>query len=224
MAWRWRLIAVALLLGGAGATPDRPPSQVIGSWVLSCPPTGSCQLRHRTWVVLPGVDTPGVALEVVQRGHLFVPVVAIRGLSAEVALGAVLTVQARVRLRFDAAQRIPLDCGLDGGAVVCAPSDTDASAAAGELAAAHAVLLQVGLGLMGGTTLPEKSRSLELDGTADALAQFRATAPVNEAIPVVPGLDWRGFLDRVARDAGLPQGSVGLLPSVGRLVGPPVKE
>lgn len=219
MAWRWRLIAVPLLLGGAGATPARPPSQAIGSWVLSCPPTGSCQLRHRTWVVLPGVDTPGVALEVVQRGRQFVPVMAIRGLSAEVALGAVLSVQASVWLRFDAAPRIPLDCGPDGGAVVCAPSDTVAPQVAGELAAAHTVLAQVGLGLIGGTALPEQSRSLELDGTADALARFRATAPANEAIPVVPGLDWRGFLDRVARDAGFPQGLAGLLPSVGRLVG-----
>jgi hypothetical protein len=219
MAWRWRLIAVALLLGGAGATQDRPPSQAIGSWVLSCPPTGECQLRHRTWVVLPGVNTPSVALEVVQRGHQFVPVVAIRGLPAEVALGAVLAVQASVWLRFDAAPRVPLDCGLDGGAVVCTPSDAVASEVAGELATAHTVLVQVGLGLMGDMALPEQTRSLELDRTADALAQFRATAPVNEAIPVVPGLDWRGFLDRMARDAGFPQGLAGLLPSVARLVG-----
>jgi hypothetical protein len=36
---------------------------------------------------------------------------------------------------------------------------------------------------------------------------------------VVAGLDWRGFLDRLARDAGFENGLADLLSSAGGLIG-----
>ena len=127
--------------------------------------------------------------------------------------------QASVGLRFDGAPRIELSCGPDGAAVVCAPGVDAAPAAAGQLVSARSVLVQVRLGLPGGVGLPEQSRSLELARTAEALAAFRATAPMGESVPAVAGLDWRGFLDRLARDAGFENGLADLLPSAAGLFG-----
>ncbi|MEJ0016880.1 MAG: hypothetical protein WDN25_09965 [Acetobacteraceae bacterium] len=210
----------ALLPGGQAAAQDRPASEEIGSWILTCPADAKadpCRLRHRTWVMPPGSGTPGAALEVVHRAGRFVPVVALRGLPTATALAGLLTLQPTAGLRFDAAPRTALDCTLDTGAVVCAPLDAASASAAGELTVSRSVLVQVRLTLPG-TPLPEQERSLELSRTADALARFRATAPESEAMPVVPGLDWRGFLDRLAHDAGWEHGLADLLAYAGTLV------
>jgi hypothetical protein len=208
---RLRLAALALVLAGAAA------AQEIGSWVLTCPNganTEPCQLRHQSWVLPPGAGRPGAALEVLRRDEQFVPVIAIRGLSIQAALGGVLALKATVGLRFDNARPIGLACGLDGAAVVCAPGPTETASAASQLAAAHSVVIQVQLSLPGMVTMPEQSRVLDLLGTAEALARFRATSPNGETLPVVAGLDWRGLLDHVLRDAGFEHGTADLAPSI----------
>jgi hypothetical protein len=222
---RSRLLAgIALLVAGSvmAMAQPRPADQEIGSWVLTCPaeaPRDPCQLHHRTGVLAQSPGGMSASLEVLYRGDQFIPVVAMRGLSTQAALGGVLTMQASVGLRFDGAPRIELACGLDGGAVVCAPGVDVAATAAAQLAAARSVVVQVKLGLPGGLALPEQARPLDLARTADALAAFRATAPASESVPVVAGLDWRGFLDRLARDAGFENGLADLLPGAGALVG-----
>lgn len=222
MPWRLFPAAIALLITGpAAAQTTRPPSQDIGTWVLTCPPGDKaqpCTLRHRSWVFPPGNGTPGAALEVVHRGGQFVPVVALRGLSTQVALGGMLALQATVALRFDNAPQVELPCGLDGGAIVCTPAGDAAKDAAAELPTSRSVLVRVRLGLPGGMTLPEQSRSLDLQDTPEALAQFRATAPANESVPVIAGLDWRGFLDRLARDAGFRNGLADLMPNAANMM------
>jgi hypothetical protein len=212
--------AIALLFGGSAGAQTRPASQVIGSWVLSCPDAKSmpCQLRHRA-SMQPGTSGPSAALEVLYRGDLFVPVVTLRGVSMQAALGGVLAVQSDVALSFDNLAPIALGCGLDGGALVCAPSGDAAAAAAAALNTAHSVVVRIRLSIPGMTSLPEQSRSLDLQQTAEALAAFRATAPASESVPVIAGLDWRGFLDRVARDAGFRNGLADLMPSAEALVG-----
>ena len=222
MRGRLRVAAIGLLIAGPVAAQTRPASEEIGSWVLSCPAEAraeTCLLRHRSGVLAQGAGGMSAALEVLYRGGQFIPVVAMRGLSTQAALGGMLAVQASVGLRFDGAPRIELACGLDGAVVVCAPGADAASAAAGQLVSARSVQVQVRLGLPGGLGRPEQSRSLELSRTADALAAFRATAPVGESVPAVAGLDWRGFLDRLARDAGFEHGLADLLPSAAGLVG-----
>lgn len=219
---RSRLAVIALLIAGPAAAEPRPANEEIGSWLLGCraeAPHDPCQLHHRTGILAQSPGGMSASLEVLYRGDAFIPVVAMRGLSTQAALGGVLTMQAAVGLRFDGAPRIELACGLDGSAVVCAPGVDVAATAAAELVAARNVLVQVKLGLPGGLALPEQARSLDLARTADALAAFRATAPASESVPVVAGLDWRGFLDRIARDAGFQNGLADLLPSAGSLVG-----
>jgi hypothetical protein len=136
-----------------------------------------------------------------------------------VALAGALTLRSDVSLRFDGASAIALPCGPDGGAVVCAPSVDAADGAAAELVASRGVLVQVRLSVPGGPAVPEQSRSLELVGTAEALARFRVAAPADEAAPAVAGLDLRGLLDRFARDAGFRNGLADLLPNVAGWVG-----
>ncbi len=98
--------------------------------MLTCPAEARsepCLLRHRSGVLAQSAGGMSASLEVLYRGGQFIPVVAMRGLSTQAALGGVLALQASVGLRFDGAPRIELACGLDGGAVVCAPT-VDAAA------------------------------------------------------------------------------------------------
>jgi hypothetical protein len=160
----------------------------------------------------PGGGHPSVALEVQNRGDRLVPVVTLRGLSTPGAAG-LLAAGTQVALRFDAGPRIDLACGLDAGAIVCAP-DTASIAVATALLATHSVEVQFQLRLQGLFTLPVQGGSLELQGTREALARFRAGRPAGETRPAEPGLDWAGFLDRVLRAAGFETGVAGLLARV----------
>ena len=214
------LAAIFLLFGDRANAQVRPAAEEIGSWVLSCPDAKAspCQLRLRQSVIQASANGPTASLEVVHRGNLFVPVVALRGMSMQAAIGGALAVQTNVALRFDAQPWTELACGLDGGAVLCTPAPDAAAPAAAALPDAHSVLVRVRITLPGVTALPEQSRSLDLQSTAEALARFRGTAPASESVPVIAGLDWRGFLDRVARDAGFHNGLTDLVPSGERLL------
>lgn len=204
MPHRWFVAILVMMIGPHAAAQDRPATEAIGSWVLTCASRsgiGPCQLRHRTWLLPPVAGAPSVSFEAMLRGHRLVPVVAVRGLSMQTALAGMLAVQTDVSLRFDNGTRRALACGLDGGTVVCPTAEGEAGAAS-ELQASRAVLIEVRLRLPGTAPLPEQSRRLDLQRTVEALSRFQATAPVNESAPAVAGLDWRGFLNRLTQGAG----------------------
>jgi hypothetical protein len=211
--------AMAVLVGGQSFAQVRPLDEDIGSWVLTCPTVADCQLRHRSWLLPPTGGGPSAALEVVWRGGRAVPTVIIHGLSVGAALGGVLLLQANAAAKFDDAAEMDLPCAPDGRAIVCVPTGAAADDAASKLATSRMVLVSLRLHPGGGTPLPALSRSLELQQTAAALARFRATSPVGQAAPAIAGLDLRGFLDRLARDAGFHGGLADLLPSVAGWVG-----
>jgi hypothetical protein len=205
MRSRLRSTALALLAGGLVATRCLAAEDSIGSWVLTCPaegPKDACQLRHRTWILPPGTGGPAVALEILRRGNRFVPAIALRGLSIQAALGGAMALQANTALGFDAAPQIDLLCGLEGTTVICAPRGADAADAASQLAGAHSVLVRARLGLPGGMSLPEQSRTLDLDRTKDAEARFASATPPSAVTQSLPGLDWRGYLERLLHGAG----------------------
>jgi hypothetical protein len=211
--------AIVLLIGGRACAEGRPASQQIGSWVLSCPDTKSapCEMRMSELITPAGGNGPTASLEVAHRGNLFVPVVALRGISMQEAVGAELSAQTDVALRFDAQPWTQLTCALDIAAVVCAPAPEASAQTAAALSSAHSVTVRVRITLPGATALPEQSGSFGLQATAEALARFRATAPASESVPAIAGLDWRGFLDRLARDAGFQNGLSDMLHSGERL-------
>lgn len=212
-------VAIAVLVGGQSSMQVRPSAEDIGSWVLTCPTTANCLLRHRTWLLPPIGGGPTAALEVTWRGGRAVPAVAIRGLSVGGALGGVLLLQATAATKFDDASEMDLPCAPDGGAIVCVTTGPAAADAASELATSRMVSVRLRLHPGGATPLPEISRSLELQQTTAALVRFHATSRVGMAEPVIVGLDLRGFLDRVARDAGFHNGLADVLSSVAGWLG-----
>jgi hypothetical protein len=209
------IIGLALLLAGPAMAQPRPANQQVGSWIVTCPadPESSCQMRHESWLLPPGGNGPNASLEVMQRGGQFVPVVTLRGLTTQTALGGMLALNATVTLRLDAGPPIPLSCGLNGTVIVCA---ADGTAVAATLPTAHTAQVRIALSVPGIATLPEQSRSLDLQRTAEAMALFRTTAPANQTVPALPGLDWHDFLDRLLREAGFERGVASMMPSVAR--------
>src|SRR5690348_5364389 len=137
---------IAVLVGGPSFAQMGPSAEDIGSWTLGCPTYGNCLLRHRTWLLPPPtVGGPSAALEVVWRGGLAVPVIAIRGLSVGAALGGVLLLQANAAAKFDDASEMNLPCAPEGGAVVCMPTGAAAVVAGSELATSRMVLVRLRL-------------------------------------------------------------------------------
>jgi hypothetical protein len=211
--------AIAVFVGGQSSAQVRPSAEDIGSWVLTCPTAANCVLRHRSWLLLPIGGEPSAALEVFWRGGRAVPTVAIRHLSVGAALGGVLLMQANAAMKFDDASEIDLPCAPNSGAIVCVPTGAAAADAASQLTNSRMVLVRLRIHPWSATPLPEISRSLELQQTTAALVRLRATAPVGEPGPAIAGLDLRGFLDRLARDAGFRGGLADLLPTVAGWVG-----
>ena len=207
------IIGLALLLASPAMAQHRPANQQLGSWIVTCPADqqSSCQMRHESWLLPPGTDGPTASLEVMQRGGRFVPVVALRGLTTQTALGGMLALNATVTLGLDNGPPAPLPCGLDGVAIICAPAG-DAPTA---LVSAHTAQVRIALSIPGIASLPEQSRSVELLRTADAIATFRSTAPADLTVPL-PGLDWHDFLDRLLRQAGFERGVADVLPRLSR--------
>lgn len=175
----------------------------IGSWELTCPAAGGCTLRAREWVLPPGPGRPAAALEVQSRGQWLVPVVTLRGLTTQQALGGLLALQPRATLRFDSGPTAELPCELSGQAVVCAPQGDAVAATAAALPTAHSIAVGLQLGAPGMMQLPSQGRTLALQGTATALDQLRSAGAVGEALPAEPGLDWIGFVDRIMQAIGI---------------------
>jgi hypothetical protein len=181
----------------------------IGFWRLACRVPGHCLLRYAPWILAPGGSRPGAALEVQRRGGWLVPVVTLQGASTQALVGGLLALHPRVRLRFTPGTSVGLSCGLDEAAVICAPVDPAAAAAA--LPPATSVRVDLLLRLPDGAALPPQGATLALSGTQDALAKLRAAGAAGEALPAEPGLDWIGFLDKLMRTAGFSNATAGLL-------------
>jgi hypothetical protein len=220
-----RPCALAIGLAFAGlAPPGWAADEEIGSWVLACPapPAGTqadgCILRHKSWVLAPGNGGPSAALEVQMRGDSLVPVVALRGMPTQAAVGGSLVLKPDVAVRFDNGPRSPMSCGLSGAAYACAPQLAAIGPTAAALPKAHAVTVRIELTIPGMMTLPPTERTMELSGTEAALARLRAVGAITEALPEVPGLDWQGFLDHMLRAAGFANGAGDVLPKLLPLV------
>jgi hypothetical protein len=182
--------------------------QTIGSWVLSCaadPMTDrqTCRLRSRLWLVVPGENRPGMALEVQSRAGQLVPVVAIRPLSLGTAWSGLLALTATAQLRFDNAPLAELPCTLDTASVVCAPMEVDASGLGDELASARTVLVR--FRAVGNLPLPvpEGPLALDLDHTQEALARYRDAGPVLAPQTSSVAQELRDWVKQLLRSLGV---------------------
>lgn len=195
------LLAPALVLTlGANAQPAPPAAETIGSWQLACSQDrmtdrSRCVLRLDQWVDRPGERSPGLALEVQDRGGRLVPVVTARELTLDGASRGLLALSGSAQLRFPPEPLHELPCGLEGRSLVCGPRAAEAERAERELARADRVLVRmVGLGGSGEDSEPVE---LRLSGTAQAMARFRQFTPPGPPQQDAPGLGGREALDRL---------------------------
>jgi hypothetical protein len=211
------LIAAILALGlgpAAAQSADRLPDDPIGTWVLSCPMAVGqpCIMRHRDWILPPVNGSPSAALEIQLRGDILVPVVTVRGLPAIAALGGSVLIKPTLTIGFDGGRKIEMACESGDKSFSCGPPAAVVPVMGGLLPKARRIDASMTIGLPGVAPLPPQERSLELSGTEAALARLRIVGAVGEALPDVPGLDLRGFIERLLRDMGFPAGGGDLLP------------
>lgn len=196
------LLVAATTAALAQTTPPRPPaSEDIGSWNLACTmdrmtDKASCILRLKDWVDRPGDSSPGLALEIMDRGGKLVPVITSRDLTLEGAGRGLLALSGQAQLRFAPNPFYEMPCGLDHRTLTCAPRRADADRAERELGAADRVLVRmVGLGSGGGTS--NEPVELALTGTRQAMQRFRQFVPPGPPTDDQPGIGGREMMDRL---------------------------
>ena len=197
--------AVALFL--AAVLPSAPPAdaqpkvepkaEVIGTWRLVCAdmPAGDCALRHKDASLQVGGY--GVALEVRSVNNALVPVVAVRGIGPQKAIGTLLTVT--VGLRLDTTDWIELPCGPT---LLCMPAAEALPGLAIAFPAASRMRLRLEVTLPNGQALPVPEHVFDLAGTKRALVRLQASGVVDTAAPAAPGLDWKGLVRKLMKSAG----------------------
>lgn len=208
-----RMIAAVIAVLATLSLPahaDRPAELTIGTWVLTCPPDNNprpCVLRHRDWLLPPGgPGTPSAALEIQGRNGTLVPVVTLRGLPTQAAIGGALVVRPSVTLKLDGGGPVPLACGLSNGTQTCAPAFAEVSRLSPALPTTGTIEARIEVAIPGLAAMPPQTRTLELGATVQALAAARHYGVENETLPAIAGLDLFGFIDRVARAAGFRNG------------------
>ena len=210
----WGFLLAALTIGTAQAQTPSGKTEEIGSWVVACPAeakSAPCRMRYQKWIVPPQNGRPSVGLEVRNTGARMVPQLAVRDLPVQLAMAGMMAATPTMELRFDGGQKLTLACGMEGEAILCAPSPDAAADAAAQLKTAHAVQVHVHVALAGTdgpSPIPDQTRSFDLSRTAQAIDRFRAVAP--EAVPLPTqasqGNDMRGMADKLLKAMGFPGG------------------
>ncbi len=190
--------AAAPTFATAQALPTPPATEDIGSWTMACTvdrmtDRSSCVLRLKQWADPPGEHSPGLALEIQDRGGRLVPVVTARELTLEGAGRGLLALTGAAQLRFPPNPFYEMPCGLEGRTLSCAPRRADAERAERELAAAATALVRI-TGTGGGSAEPVE---LRLSGTAQAMARYRQFTPPSPAQDDAPGISGREAMDRL---------------------------
>lgn len=162
-----------------GQLSQAPVAEELGSWRLGCvvdrmTDRAACQLRHRDWVERPG-GTPGLALEIQDRGGRLVPVVTARDLGLDGASRGLALLTGRVQMRLGANPMFEMRCGLEGRSLFCFPGPADAERVERDLATADRLLVR-----LGGDSEPKE---LRLDRTRDAMAAYRRQVPPGAPMP-----------------------------------------
>jgi hypothetical protein len=190
----------------------------IGSWVLSCPnakPSNEpCLLRSKQRLF----DKAGITgdLEIMAEGKTLLPVLMLRGLSAEMLMAASLAGTANTSMQFGGGPREALDCVPTSLGFMCLPRDDAARRLAAGLPAARSVTVRVLAAVTGMKPLPVQEKSLDLSGTNEALVRLRTAGPSQVPGPVIalasqsPGA-LMGMADKALKAAGYPNGVAELL-------------
>lgn len=197
------LAALAAAVPALAATPE-----ALGSWLLQCPdgPHTACALRLKERLF----DKAGLSadLEVRSVGPSLVPVVSVHGLPSDPLLAMALGDRIKADVRFPGAQPADLRCSAAEGGYVCVPKDDAAAGLASALPAARSVGVHVAVSMPGSDSGPSQARTVDLSGTAQALARYRAVgaAAAPSAPQEIPS-GWVKTLDSMLRSAGYANGT-----------------
>lgn len=208
-------VLAAISTSAAATTQER-----IGGWVLACGNAEACILRLDKRFL----DKAGITgdLEVQALGKTLVPVLTLRGLSNEMLLAAATAGRAEASLRFNDGPRQDLVCSAASTVFFCAPHDSAARTLAADLPTARSVTVRVSVTITGVNPLPAQERSLDLSGSAEALARLRVLGPTQVpafSLPQSGSGSPAGLLamaDRMMKAAGYPNGVADLQAMLGR--------
>jgi hypothetical protein len=208
---------LAVLPGAAMAAADQP----IGSWVLSCPsdttkPGGKpegCLLRAGKRFLDKGGITGD--LEVEARGGVLVPVLALRGLPNELLMAAAMMGKTEASIQLAGSTREELACSVSAAGYICAPNEAAGAKLAAGLPSARAMTVRVSVAVEGLKPLPTQEKSVDLSGTAEALARLQAAGPMPVPGPLAVVTSQSpsalmGMADKALKAAGYPNGAAQL--------------
>lgn len=208
--WTLTLTVFALALTDPAVAADSERPEPIGNWVLICPTSSSgCLMRLSQRFF----DKAGVTgdLEVQAQGSTLVPVLTVRGLPNEMLLAAAMAGKPEASVQFAGSAAEPLNCAASTDGYLCAPDEAAGRRLATALVNAHRVTLRASLAIQGMKPLPPQERSLDLIGTADALARVRKLGPsaVPRTLPAMSPASQAGLMemaDKALKAAGYPDG------------------
>jgi hypothetical protein len=200
------LVACLSLVANRAAAATQ---EQIGSWVLNCAKSEPCLLRAEKRFF----DKTGITgeLEVLAEGTSLVPVIALRGLPTELLMAAALAGKAEASMQFGAGPREPLVCAPSAAAYICSPPDDAVRTFAAALPTARSLTVRLSVTVPGLRPLPVQQKSLDLSGTAEALARLRMAGPTQLPNPITalaspsPGA-FMGMADKALKAAGYPNG------------------
>ncbi len=193
---RWKCAGAAA--AAAVLCAASPAGETVGTWRLVCPdaPQGlGCVLRHKDASLQIGGYS--VALEVQSVDGALVPVVAVRGIPSQAAVGTLVGVV--VGLRLDQDDWVALPCGK---ALRCLPGAEAVAGLARAFPTARTLRLRLEVTLPDGTALPQPEHEFELSATKRAVERLKAAGVVTTSAPAAPGLDWQGALRKAWRAFG----------------------
>ena len=151
----------------------------IGSWVLDCPGDkphpDPCVMRAKKRLF----EKAGITgdLEVQGQGGSLIPVITLRGLSAEMLMAASAAGHAEASIQLPGGPRENLDCAVSPIGYICAPNTVAGRRLSARLAEAQSVTVTVFISSAGFAPLPAREQTLDLADTSAALARLRVLGP-----------------------------------------------
>jgi hypothetical protein len=195
-------------------TAQAATQEHIGGWELTCPGetprSEPCLLRLDKRFLDKGGITGDVEIQAL--GKTLVPVIALRGLPADLLLAASLAGKIDASMQLGGGLKQDLTCIPTSTAYICSPQDEAATRLAAALPAARSVTVRVAVTVTGLNPLPVQEKSLDLTGTNEALARLRTVGPSQlpsgpiTALASQPPGALMGMADKALKAAGYPNG------------------
>jgi hypothetical protein len=122
---------------------------------------------------------------------------------------AVLAGRTEASIQFPGGAREALACAASTAGYICAPDEAAGRRLAAGLPVAHSATVFVSVSVTGLNPLPPQEKSVDLSGTAEALARLLVAGPTqvpNALATMTSPAGLAGMADKALRAAGYPNG------------------